>query len=893
MAEGRVINAQNPWPWLDPFTESAAHFFNGRDDDVQLLFRSVLATPACVFFSKSGLGKTSLLLAGLFPLLRVRKLLPVYLHAGRGAAIAGLSSRLRRALEDAIEQASLEWSEAGEHFPADADDVALLWERLHDRRRRLLDASGQRWTVVFVLDQFEEVFTLELDEHRRRQSFEELGDLVQNRIPPSVARRLDQHDDLIDDIDQDSQSYRVLLSLREDFLPELEAWADLIPRLGSNRYRLMPMSREQALDAVLKTGRQIVDRESAERIVDFLGRESTFSDGRVPRESRRIEPPLLSLVCSSLNADRLAKTPAAQQIDVSDLENRGAQILDRFYDEAFAELSNEQCNEAARWVESDLITADGTRRPFPLHAVEEMLLPALRHLVNRRLLRIENTEQGDQVELVHDRLAVVALQRAQSRRQHVEETERLQREKQDAEWARDKAELKVANRTRWLGWLGMAVVIAVLTVAWWVDKLDTQITKAEGKVQTSTDEARKAQAENQIGSNAALLVREAEQLLKSGQPSDISRARELLSKANTAYEKAAQEVNQVAERGVRSASPLPALNIDVIQTSVSGVSAGGFMAVQFQVAHSSIIKGAGVVAGGPYNCSKGDVFRAVSQCSCTGEPTVSCKVTPTSANAPGLAAEAKAMAAKGLIDPVSEVASDRILTVSGAKDTLVPPLIADQLTAFYAALGVPASSLSAVRLPDAAHTMPTQDYGIACSKETEPYIGNCAYDSAGQILSWIYGAMKPPGSTPAGKFIQFDQGAYIPLGGSGTFNWSTGLDSTGWVYVPDSCAKGEECRVHVALHGCKQGQSYLPLKAPPGGGLYNGTLFVKHTGYDRWADNNKLVILYPQAVSIPFRNPNGCWDWWGYTGDDYATKNGVQIRTLRAMIDALAGAGPK
>ncbi|MBS0553611.1 MAG: poly(3-hydroxybutyrate) depolymerase, partial [Proteobacteria bacterium] len=206
-----------------------------------------------------------------------------------------------------------------------------------------------------------------------------------------------------------------------------------------------------------------------------------------------------------------------------------------------------------------------------------------------------------------------------------------------------------------------------------------------------------------------------------------------------------------------AAPPLPALNIDVSQTSVSGISSGGFMTVQFQVAHSSIIKGAGVIAGGPYDCSQGDVMRAVAQCSCTGEPTVQCKVTPTSANAPGLAAIARAMAEKGLIDPVSDVASDRILTVSGAKDTLVPPVIADQLSAFYAALGVPASNLSAIRLADAAHTMPTADFGIACNKETEPYIGKCGYDTAGQVLSWIYGPLKPPGSKPAGRFIEFDQ----------------------------------------------------------------------------------------------------------------------------------------
>ena len=335
--------------------------------------------------------------------------------------------------------------------------------------------------------------------------------------------------------------------------------------------------------------------------------------------------------------------------------------------------------------------------------------------------------------------------------------------------------------------------------------------------------------------------------------------------------------------------PLPALDIDITQTSISGISSGGFMTVQFQLAHSSIVKGAGVVAGGPFNCSKADVFRAVASCSCTGEPAVPCAVTESSADVPSLVAGAEDMARQGLIDATGNLAGQRILTVSGVKDTLVPPAIAHQLSAFYAALGVPAANLSPVSLPDAGHTMPTRNYGIACSKEAEPYIGKCGYDSAGQILSWIYGPLKAPGPKPAGKFIEFDQRAYIPAESAGAYNWSTGLDDTAWVYVPDSCARGEQCRVHIVLHGCKQGQSYLPLTPPPGGGLYNGTTFVKHTGYERWADNNRLVILYPQAVSIPGRNPNGCWDWWGYTGTDYATRNGVQIRTLRAMVDALAG----
>lgn len=556
MAERRSIDAQNPWPWLDPFTESAASFFNGRDEDAQALLRSVLATPACVLFSKSGLGKTSLLLAGIFPLLRARNLLPVYLRAEQGAGAAGFSSQLLRALDDAIGLAGLHWSEANDHSPSDADDVALLWERLHDRRRRLIDAGGKRWMVVFVLDQFEEVFTLEADEQRRRQISEQLGDLVENRMPPSMAQRLDRHEDLVDHIDQDSQAYRFLLALREDFLPELEAWADIIPRLGPNRYRLMPMSREQALDAVAKTGGELVDAKSAELIVDFLGRQSTSAAGRVVRESRRIEPALLSLVCSSLNADRLAKRPPAQRLDVSDLENRGAQILDRFYDEAFAGLPEAQRLQAARWVESELITAGGTRRPYPLSAADGAFLPALRHLVDRRLLRIENTEQGDQVELVHDRLALVALRRAQLVQQRTEETERLQREKEAAERARDKAAVSAARRTRWLA---MAFAAAV-AVAWWADhegtrrasealaeakKASEQASEAADQSKLKAELARQALQGAQSALDAAAKASEAAKLLRSDQPNRVSEANALLSEASNAYQNASRDVNQL------------------------------------------------------------------------------------------------------------------------------------------------------------------------------------------------------------------------------------------------------------------------------------------------------------------------------------------------------------
>lgn len=77
---------------------------------------------------------------------------------------------------------------------------------------------------------------------------------------------------------------------------------------------------------------------------------------------------------------------------------------------------------------------------------------------------------------------------------------------------------------------------------------------------------------------------------------------------------------------------LPALNIDIAETSVSGISSGGFLAAQFGIAHSAMVKGVGVVAAGPYYCARGSVSTAMERCSCTSTDRDSCDFSETSAN---------------------------------------------------------------------------------------------------------------------------------------------------------------------------------------------------------------------------------------------------------------------
>jgi poly(3-hydroxybutyrate) depolymerase len=106
------------------------------------------------------------------------------------------------------------------------------------------------------------------------------------------------------------------------------------------------------------------------------------------------------------------------------------------------------------------------------------------------------------------------------------------------------------------------------------------------------------------------------------------------------------------------------------------------------------------------------------------------------------------------------------------------------------------------------------------------------------------------------------------------------LDQTGYAYVPTSCSAGAFCKLVVFFHGCQQGYSTI------------GNVLVQNNGLNGWAESNNIVVLYPQATTSDFlpSNPEGCWDWWGYTNANYAIQSGPQIQTIMNMVAAIGSA---
>jgi poly(3-hydroxybutyrate) depolymerase len=301
---------------------------------------------------------------------------------------------------------------------------------------------------------------------------------------------------------------------------------------------------------------------------------------------------------------------------------------------------------------------------------------------------------------------------------------------------------------------------------------------------------------------------------------------------------------------------LPALNIDKTQTTVSGLSSGGYMAVQLHVAYSATFKkGAGIVAGGPYYCAEGSIVNATGRCmaSPAGIPTSSLVSTTNS------------WASQGLIDPVANLLDSRVYLFSGTLDSTVKPGVMDALKTYYGSF-VPAANVVYKKDIAAEHAMVTDDYGSACSTKGSPYINDCDFDLAGAMLGHLYGPLNARNNAalPAGNFVEFNQSQFIT---------GHGMAPTGWAYIPQACTAGTPCRLHVVLHGCQQNVTLVQQQ------------YVRNTGYNRWADSNNVVMLYPQTST---QATNSCWDWWGYDSASYAKKAGPQMVAIKAMVDQVS-----
>lgn len=446
----RALTPDTPWPGLRPFHEEDSAYFFGREAEQQAVADIVQRAQVTVLYGQSGLGKTSLLRAGIGPLVRERGLLPVYLRLDHGNGAEPLTEQLKGALNAALD-------DEGIRGPRAAPEQSL-WEYCHRKDCEFWAPRNRLITPLLVIDQFEEVFTLGTQSApavSRVSAFLDALELAIEHRPPSAMReRLERTPEEAALFDFRQDKIKFLFALREDFLPHFDQLRRRMPSLLKQRFRLERMSAAQAR-SVVRAGGALVTPAVADDIVNFIS--GSRGDAVVPAAERSVEPALLSVVLDELNRRRAERREAMISADL--LAGARESIIHDFYSRAFDGLET-----AARdWVETHLLTAAGYRDRA---SVDDGLRAGISErafalLVDRRVLHREERNGVAWVELTHDLLTGPATQ-SRDARVRDKASEQAARERQEVE-----RQLARSRRLATVFGLLLMMSAVAMVVAYW------------------------------------------------------------------------------------------------------------------------------------------------------------------------------------------------------------------------------------------------------------------------------------------------------------------------------------------------------------------------------------------------------------------------------------------
>lgn len=462
-------NLPRRYPGLKPFDRAQSAVFYGRREDVVRLGNLILQQRLVVLFAKSGIGKTSILQAGVAPNLEQQNYAPLFIRLDKtGVPLVDTVGELLTK-NDLVGGRNNTGERLGER--------ETMWERM---KRLEFDLEGLPATPVLVFDQFEEVFTLGHSESSRRRFLAELADLANGSMPDvirtNLLQRFQQGDPTLNaEIMrwwEDQPELRIVISIRSDFLHLLDEISPLIPGILHNRYQLQPLNRKQAEEAIaapsdaagpFASPRFIYRSDALDQIIDFLaGKDDTdvpqaVDDLPLLKKQDEIESFNLQILCQYVEEkiieehkpegfEVIPEFYGAQQgleSEIRDFYQKQLLTLpDVFVRKTGKALDNPVIMTATvqRLIEESLVTPNDRRCSM----VDDYLIasyPGVTHefldvLVDSRLLRKENRLNDFYYEISHDTLLPAVVESRNRRRQQEKaEQERLEYEKKLAEEA--------------------------------------------------------------------------------------------------------------------------------------------------------------------------------------------------------------------------------------------------------------------------------------------------------------------------------------------------------------------------------------------------------------------------------------------------------------------------
>ena len=452
--------ADNTFLGLQPYTEDDAYRFKGRTEESQELFRLILRNDFTVCYAESGEGKTSLLNAGVFPLLRENMYFPIaitFTSDDYKITPDNFDAIIDRCIKDSIAEyneknkgVNVEYKLCSTDFQG-LDSQAELqrelsifsWWKLRNYKPQ---AMGLTFTPVFVFDQFEEVFNLPGSIVWTKKFFDWLENVSSDSCPEDIAKKVREiiGDKAAFPTIKEEKGFKAVFSLRKEFIGELDYWGmqtHFIPALKDNRYCLKALTYEGAKKVM--TQQQRFAEDKVEQVLHYFVQQYSREPEKTIVENLPVIPALLlSVVCDSWEKD-IDSFSGKEENEIGQSLNR---ILERFYDEALSSITNklsqQEVNCQAEAIREDiesaifaLVDSNGkrVRRKTTELSGFDFDTKYKQILSKNRIIKLTKVEDEDYVEIVHDALCTIIAYRKGIRL---------------AEEAKKREEEKIRERTR-------------------------------------------------------------------------------------------------------------------------------------------------------------------------------------------------------------------------------------------------------------------------------------------------------------------------------------------------------------------------------------------------------------------------------------------------------------
>jgi WD40 repeat protein len=455
-----------PYRGLMPYTEADAEFFFGRDRDTRLIIDNLKAYRITVLYGPSGVGKSSVLHAGVlkrmndreeesFATFGLHEAVVVYCNSWRDDPLTVLGKLIRNGVSTAFPKADLSLPDR-----LDAQTLGAVCEKFQ------ID-------VYLVLDQFEDYFLYHGDDPQDIDFSTVLAGLIGSTVRVNL-----------------------LIAIREDALARLDHFEAHVPRLFDNRLRLDRLDEKSARQAVELPLRRYNDLTSPDnpmeiepKLIDAVLDESRAdrlpvgasdydgqrADIRGAGGGFRIEAPILQLVMLRIwSEERARESPTLHAQTLRDLG--GAETIVRDHLDVVLDPLAPDDKELAAAAFRYLVTPSGTKiahKPSDLATWARVDEAAMRRLLqflssgDRRILRDVppplDDEGESRYEIFHDVLADAVL-RWRQRYDAEQQREELVREKEAAdEEARDARRRLRRSRAVSIA-LATLVVVSIISV---------------------------------------------------------------------------------------------------------------------------------------------------------------------------------------------------------------------------------------------------------------------------------------------------------------------------------------------------------------------------------------------------------------------------------------------